>query len=106
MRHMAEAKDDFYFQLAARFLFEPDLIATHDVNDPSTMAATTWFSTRDSLPAVLQQWRRDGARRVRDSTGRRPRLEIPAPRAPRDDDALRRRRVAEAARRDARRKKT
>ncbi|WP_173041158.1 hypothetical protein [Phytohabitans flavus] len=106
MKKFTQARDDFYFQLAANFLFQPDMMAKfEDGEDPSTAAATSWFRTRESLPVVLQQWRTDGARRVRDVTGRRPRLPGTTPAAPRDEAAIRRRKEAEAALRKARRKK-
>jgi hypothetical protein len=106
MKRFAEAQDDFYFQLAATFVLQPDMMAKwEDTEDPSTAAATSWFRTRESLPAVLQQWRADGARRIRDIRGRRPRLAGAAAEAPRDETAIRRRKDAEAALRKGRRKK-
>lgn len=106
MKKFAEAKDDFYFQLAANFLFEPDKMAEwEDASDPSTAAAVSWFRTRESLPTVLQQWRVAGARRVRDSRGRRPRLSDAAIVPQRDEAAIRRRQEAESALRKGRRKK-
>lgn len=106
MRRFAEDGDDFYFQLAARLLFQPDMMAEfEDASDPATAAAVSWFRTRKRLPAVLRQWRADGARRVRDNAGRRPRLPGVAPAAPRDPATIRRRRDAEAALRNRRRKK-
>jgi hypothetical protein len=106
MQRFAESKDDFYSQFAASFLLQPEMMAKfEDAGDPSTAAAMSWFRTRQHLPAVLQQWRTDGARRVRDTNGRRPRVAGPAPDAPRDPAAIRRRKDAEAALRKGRRKK-
>jgi hypothetical protein len=106
MKRFAEAKDDLYFQLAAKFLFQPDMMAKwEDTNDPSTAAATSWFGTRQSLPTVLTLWRADGVRRVRDIRGRRPHLPNTAAVVPRDGAAIRRRKDAEAALRKGRRKK-
>ncbi|WP_157930403.1 hypothetical protein [Glycomyces xiaoerkulensis] len=106
MKQFAESRDDFYFQMAANFLFYPNRMADwEDAEDASTAAAVSWFRSRDSLPEVLRPWRSDAARRLRDSKGRRP---IPTTkRAPvvRDEDALRRRREAEARLRRRRRKK-
>jgi hypothetical protein len=106
MKKFAEAEDDFYVQLAANFLLKPDLMAKwEDISDPSIAAATSWFRTRIGLPDVLQQWRTEGARRVRDHTGRRPRSAGTAAVAPRDEAAIRRRKDVEAALRKGRRKK-
>jgi hypothetical protein len=106
MKKFAGAKDDLYFQLAANFLFEPDKMTEwEDASDPSTAAAVWWFRTRESLPTVLQQWRVAGARRVRDSRGRRPRLSDAVIVPERDEAAIRRRQEAESALRKGRRKK-
>ncbi|MEW2386428.1 hypothetical protein AB0873_30825 [Micromonospora sp. NPDC047707] len=106
MKKFAEAKDDLYFQLAANFLFEPDMMAKwEDASDASTAAAVSWFRTRESLPTVLQQWRVAGARRVRDSRGRRPRILDAAIVPQRGEAGIRRRQEAESALRKGRRKK-
>ncbi|MFC6023813.1 hypothetical protein ACFP2T_47635 [Plantactinospora solaniradicis] len=106
MKRFAEAKDDLYFQIAANFLDKPDMMAEwEDASDASTAAAVSWFHTRESVPAVLRQWRADGARRVRDVRGRRPRPASATAVVPRDEAAIRRRRDAEAALRKARRRK-
>lgn len=106
MKKFTHSRDDFYFQLAANFLLQPDMMAKfEDADDPSTAAAMSWFRTRESLPAVLQQWRTDGVRRTRDGAGRRSRLPGATPVASRDEAANRRRKAAEAARRKGRRKK-
>ncbi|MFY1692967.1 hypothetical protein [Plantactinospora sp. WMMB782] len=106
MKKFADAEGDLYFQLAANFLDNPEMMAEwEDSNDASTAAAMSWFRTRQSVPAVLQQWRADGARRVRDVRGRRPRAVGAAVVVPRDEAAIRRRRDAEAALRKARRRK-
>jgi len=105
MKRFAEAKDDFYFQLATNFLLKPDLMANwEDAEDPSTAAAISWFRTRESLPSVLEHWRTDGSRRI-SIRDRRPRATSVAAVVPRDDAAIRRRQEAEAALRKGRRKK-
>jgi hypothetical protein len=106
MKRFFEAKDDFYFQLAANFLARPDMMADfEDAADPATAAAISWFRSRDSLPTVLHRWRADGASRIRGRTGRRPHPGAVPKVASRDGDAIRRRNEAEAALRKARRRK-
>ncbi|GGK36784.1 hypothetical protein GCM10010124_31800 [Pilimelia terevasa] len=106
MKRFAQARDDFYFQVAANALLQPDLMQDWEsIDDPCIAAASSWLRTRQRLPAVLEQWQRDGARRVRDVNGRRPRIATTAGAPPRDDAAIRRRKAAEAALRKGRRKK-
>jgi hypothetical protein len=66
MEAYAEAKNDFYFQLASRFLFDPEAMAGWDSEeaDKSTVAVS-WFRSRNPLPAVLSAWLEDGRRLVR-----------------------------------------
>lgn len=105
MEKFAEAKDDFYFQLAANFILKPDFMGEWtDATDLSTAAATSWFCTRERLPSVLERWRTDGARRIR-IRGQRPRTASVGAVAPRNDAAIRQRQEAGAALRKGRRKK-
>ncbi len=114
-RLFAKTDDSLWNRLAATCVVQPEeMVGLTTTTDASFAAATTWFTTRKTLPAVLQQWRADGRRQVRRVSARAPgRAEGTAPGLPdenaarrrQEDQQVRRRDIEKARRKQARRKK-
>ncbi|MFC4337656.1 hypothetical protein [Salininema proteolyticum] len=104
MKMFTESHNSHYFPFATNLLFKPELMAAADFEDDSFAAAVSWFQTRENLPAVLEKWRLDAARTLRDPQGRRPPIARRQAPVVRDDEAIRKRHEAEARLRKQRKK--
>jgi hypothetical protein len=114
-RLFAKTDGSLWNSLAATIVVQPEEMAGLTTNaDASFAAATTWFTTRKTLPALLRQWRADGHRQVRRVGAGAPRQAgSTAPglrdeyttRRRQEDQRARRRDIQKAGRKQARRKK-
>ncbi|MEV7630674.1 hypothetical protein [Actinoplanes sp. NPDC089786] len=99
-RRFAKSDDSPWMKMAATFAARPeDMADMTTFTDTSIAAATTWFATRETVPALLQQWRADGRRQVRMVGAPAPRGSGGTAQGIPDETAIRRRQEGEKARR-------